>query len=54
MELSLLRLAALIALIPAALTLFRRPARRDTVFWSALVVALSGTFAWIRRLPSRE
>jgi ABC-type uncharacterized transport system permease subunit len=47
MELSLLRLAALIALVPAALTLLRRPARRDTVFWSSLLVALSGTFAWI-------
>jgi ABC-type uncharacterized transport system permease subunit len=47
MELTLLRLAALISLVPAALTLFRRPARRDTVFWSTLVVALAGTFAWI-------
>ena len=47
MELTLLRLAALLSLVPAALTLFRRPARRDTVFWSSLVVALAGTLAWV-------
>ena len=47
MELTLLRLAALISLVPAALTLFRKPAKRDTVFWSTLVVAFAGTMALV-------
>jgi ABC-type uncharacterized transport system permease subunit len=47
MELTLLRLAALISLIPATLTMFRKPAKRDVVYWSTLVVALSGTMALV-------
>jgi len=47
MELTLLRLAALISLIPVTLTMFRKPARRDVVYWSTLIVALSGTMALV-------
>ena len=47
MELTLLRLAALISLVPVTLTMFRKPARRDVVFWSTLAVALSGTLALV-------
>ncbi|NQV57221.1 MAG: cytochrome c biogenesis protein CcsA [Rhodospirillales bacterium] len=47
MELPLLRLSALIALIPAALIVFRRTPRRDLVFWASLGVALAGTLAWV-------
>lgn len=47
MELTLLRIAALLSLIPVTLTMFRKPAKRDVVFWSALVVALSGTLALV-------
>lgn len=47
MELTLLRLAALISLVPVTLTMFRKPAKRDVVYWSTLVVALSGTCALV-------
>jgi ABC-type uncharacterized transport system permease subunit len=47
MELTLLRLAALISLVPVTLTMFRKPAKRDVVYWSTLVVALSGTLALV-------
>ena len=47
MSFSMLKLTALISLLPAAITLFRKPARRDTIFWSAMVVATAGTLAWV-------
>lgn len=47
MEVFFLRLSALIALIPAALIVFRPAPRRDLVFWSVLAVALVGTLAWV-------
>lgn len=47
MSFALLKLTALISLLPAAVSLLRKPARRDTVFWSSMVVATAGTLAWV-------
>jgi len=47
MENSLLfSLSALIALVPAALVVYRRGAARDTLFWAVLAVAVAGPLAW--------
>ncbi|MEE2760558.1 MAG: cytochrome c biogenesis protein CcsA [Pseudomonadota bacterium] len=47
MEIYVLRLSALVALIPAALFVFRAAPKRDIVFWSGIGVALAGTLAWV-------
>ena len=44
METYMLRLSALVALIPAALFVFRTSPKRDLVFWSVLGVALASGF----------
>ena len=43
MSFTLLHITALIALVPAALTPFRRSAERDGVFWLVWAVAVTGT-----------
>ena len=47
METYMLRLSALVALIPAALFVFRAAPKRDLVFWSVMGVALMGTLSWV-------
>lgn len=47
METYMLRLSALVALIPAALFVFRAAPKRDLVFWSVMGVALVGTLSWV-------
>lgn len=39
-------LSALIALVPCWLAALRRDARRDTLFWTLLAVAVTGPLAW--------
>ncbi len=47
MELTILKITALIALVPASLIMFRRTQKRDGVYWSVLAVAVTGTLAWV-------
>ncbi len=47
MELTLLKITALIALIPASLTTWRRTPQRDVIFWSALLVAVFGSLVFV-------
>ncbi|MFP6711338.1 MAG: cytochrome c biogenesis protein CcsA [Rhodospirillales bacterium] len=47
MELTILKVTALLALVPASLLTFRRVPQRDIVYWSTLAVALCGTLAWV-------
>ena len=47
MSFTLLPLAALISLVPATLAPFRRSAERDSVFWLAWIVAVTGTALWV-------
>lgn len=44
---TLLGLSALAALVPAAIASWRRPARRDAVFWLLTAVAFAGPLAWV-------
>ena len=47
MSYNLLSLTALIALVPAALSPFRRSAERDSVFWLVWAVAVVGAALWV-------
>ncbi len=47
MDLTLLKLAALLSLIPASVLTFRRDPQKDMLFWSAIAVALCGTLVWV-------
>jgi len=47
MDLTLLKMAALLSLIPASVLTYRRAPQKDLVFWSTIAVALSGTLAWV-------
>ncbi len=43
MDISLIQITAFLALVPPSLTYFRKESKKDTVFWSSIIVALSGT-----------
>ena len=47
MEMNILKVTALIALIPAFLATLRRTPQRDAVFWSALLVAVFGSLVFV-------
>jgi ABC-type uncharacterized transport system permease subunit len=47
MDLTLLKITALLSLVPASVLIFRRTPKKDTVFWSTIVVAVSGTLVWV-------
>lgn len=47
MELTLLKITALIALVPASLITLRRTPQRDVIFWSALMVAVMGPLVFV-------
>ncbi|MBT3989453.1 MAG: cytochrome c biogenesis protein CcsA [Rhodospirillaceae bacterium] len=47
MDFTLLKITALLSLIPASVLTFRRTPQKDMVFWSAVAVALFGTIVWV-------
>jgi ABC-type uncharacterized transport system permease subunit len=47
MDLTILKITALLALVPASVLTFRRSPQKDLVFWSAIAVALCGTLVWV-------
>lgn len=47
MDLTLLKITALLALVPASVLVFRRVPQKDVIYWSSIAVALCGTLVWV-------